>query len=391
MAKAGKKTTDTASRLYISSAGQLCLATSATIPANGTPVKRFLKDVISAGQYTHPIHGWSLDVTPERMDKWAGNFAKMRGNGVDVEVVKDHSLAAGDVVGYVTEMCRGGNPDFMSAYPEAKDPNRLYAVHEMRGDGIDLVGKCKNVSILVDKDFTDGKGNNYGEAITHSAVVQQPVAAGQGEFMALSRGGVKERVSLYVMGSEQEPKETSMFNLAQLREVLGAGEDLTEENALTRLSERLSASATEKQDLQKKLTNLETQVEDLKKGQKKAASTIDLDALDMLAEGAESKIDGLVAKAKITPAVATDLKALFIGAAGKRNVLALSRTAVEGATESLVKQLCAALDKNNPVELGTKTKTQSFSRQTPDEQPKNHDQKVTDSMVEMAGGAAKKN
>lgn len=182
-----------------------------------------------------------------------------------------------------------------------------------------------------------------------------------------------------------------MFNLAQLREVLGAGEDLTEENALTRLSERLSASATEKQDLQKKLTNLETQVEDLKKGQKKAASTIDLDALDMLAEGAESKIDGLVAKAKITPAVATDLKALFIGAAGKRNVLALSRTAVEGATESLVKQLCAALDKNNPVELGTKTKTQSFSRQTPDEQPKNHDQKVTDSMVEMAGGAAKKN
>jgi hypothetical protein len=139
--------------------------------ANETiPRKKFIKDLIAVGDYAHPEKQWSLHVTPDRLDKWVQRFNAARANGVDFEVTLDHSPSARSVVGYLTSLHREGD--------------RLMGVHEFIGEeAIELAQRVKNVSVEIDPDFVDGKGNRYGEAIVKSSLVQQPVVPGQLAFM----------------------------------------------------------------------------------------------------------------------------------------------------------------------------------------------------------------
>jgi hypothetical protein len=136
----------------------------------------FVKDLIWSGSYTHPTKGWTLDVTPERMDKWIEAFDAMRSNGVDIEVPVDHSLKAEDNKGYVRRLYREGDT--------------LFGEMELRGDGVDIVRKNRNVSIFLEPDVKDGRGNVYGEAITHVALVQKPVIPGQGDFVPIAASAI---------------------------------------------------------------------------------------------------------------------------------------------------------------------------------------------------------
>ncbi|MBI5724608.1 MAG: hypothetical protein HZA50_11655 [Planctomycetes bacterium] len=361
------------------------------------PRQRFVKDIMRTGVYRHPKNGWTLDVTPERMDRWIASFRAMRENGVDAEIVVDHSVKAADVQGELVDMARDGDT--------------LYAVHEFVGqDAINLAKKCKNVSVLIEKDFRDGQGNSYGEAITHSSLVQQPVMPGQLPFMpiaaslaGLPNSGIEPFV-LSVEGNDPDHKKTQENNmsaeeitlkLADVRTLLGAGDDLTAENAAARLAEHLKKNADARAATDKQILDLKTQVESLSK---KAASLKtetdrqpDPDVLDQLAEGAEDRIDGLVSKSRITPAVAASLKDLLVGKAGGRNAWALSRN-VSGTDESLIRGIVKALEANDVVKLGEQTKGQriEMSRNSPGGEEPDHDPKVTSNMVEMAGGAAKK-
>lgn len=131
--------------------------------------QRFVKDLIRVGNYVHPNGDYDLDVTTGRMDRWIAAFKAMQRSGVDVEVVIDHSFSAKDVVGKVIDLYREGDT--------------LYGVHELVGDGIDLAHRVKNVSVWIEPDHRDGLGNSYGEAIVHSAIVQQPVVPWQTSFV----------------------------------------------------------------------------------------------------------------------------------------------------------------------------------------------------------------
>jgi len=326
-------------------------AGSMAMNEQGQPVQRFRKDMIHTGLYRHPFHEWSMDVTRDRMDRWIATFAAMRGNGVDVEVVVDHSMEAEAVRGYLVDMFR--------------EDDTLYGIHELIGeDSIKLAQTVKNVSVLIEREYTDGKGNSYGEAITHSSIVQQPVVPGQEGFIPIAASrGVNSPTAIFVYSidgdKQMQEKIMDAEMLTKIRDILGAGDDMTDENMLTRLEERIKADTDNKLSLTEELTKLKGEVEALKaKGN--AASKIDPDMLDERAETAEEKIDGLVEKAKITPKVAASLKDVLIGKPGARSAYMLSRK-VSGTDESIARKVVKALEDNDSVELGEKTKSQSMA------------------------------
>jgi hypothetical protein len=155
-----------------------------------TPRKRFIKDLIAVGDYAHPEKQWSLHVTPDRLDKWVQRFNAARANGIDFEVTLDHSPSARSVVGYLTSLFREGD--------------RLMGVHEFIGEeAIEIAQRVKNVSVEIDPDFVDGKGNHYGEAIVKSSLVQQPVVPGQLAFTPLPER-IAERIAASRSGGDDE-------------------------------------------------------------------------------------------------------------------------------------------------------------------------------------------
>jgi hypothetical protein len=170
------------------------------------------------------------------------------------------------------------------------------------------------------------------------------------------------------------------------------GKNVTAENGVAAMCTALSKLATSVTDLTKKADDQKQIAASLQtKLDAKKETTVDADILDQLAEGAEERIEGLTLgpKPKITPAVAKSLKALLVGETGHRNAYALSRT-VSGTPKSLVKQVVEALEGNDPVVLGEQSKAQTIglSRQVPGTEGSQDDPKVTEGMVNMAGGKA---
>ena len=154
-----------------------------------------LKDVLSTGKYTHPIHGWSLDVTPDKIKKYCAAFSEMKNAGVKVPIYADHKPGAANTLGYVKDMFQGG-PDAIKNHPEfAKlpvdraplDPNKMYAVHEWASpEAMKMAHGVGQVSVLIDKKMQDGTGKKYGEATRHVAVTPEPIVPGQGGFTQLA-------------------------------------------------------------------------------------------------------------------------------------------------------------------------------------------------------------
>ena len=295
---------------------------------SGQPRRRYVKEIIRTGGYTHPKHGWKLDVTPERMDAWAKNFGAMRSAGVDVEVTVDHSQKAEAVRGYVTDMYRDGD--------------RLIAVHEMIGDdAFKLAERVHNVSVEIDDDFLDSKGNRYGESIVRSSIVQSPIVPNQSPFERLAASR-KAASSLALAGDvplyEPAPHEAPEANTMKL--ILSAIEDITGAKDVT------EATAVEV---------LKTFGEKLKAQPKPAPklelSDAEVDAIDERVDVLRERIDGLVSAGKITPAVAKSLGPILLGEAGNRPTFLLSRR-LSGTEQPIARTILDALAQNDPLVIG---------------------------------------
>jgi len=347
----------------------------------GQPVQRYVKDLIKVGLYVHPFAGWELDVTPERMDRWVAAFGQMKEAGIDVEAVKDHSFNADDVVGYVVDMFRDVDEDGKPT---------LFGVHELVGEeSIALAGRVKNVSIWLEQNYVDGTGREFGEAIIHSSIVQQPVAPDQKGFVPVKAASGRQAKAASLRQATGEPE----MKIEDWRKLLGAGEDLTDENLLERVGDRLSKLGGEKDDAVGKVTKLEQDIEAMKgkvadleaKAAGRGEPQVDPDAIEMLAEGTADKLDGLAAKGHITPAVAASLKVALVGKPGAYNARALSRSA-NGGTDPLAKLVIAALADNTPAKLGEHTKGQcvALSRTVPGGAPTETDADVVKTMVGAA-------
>lgn len=358
-------------------------ATSGNDESNGIIVKRFRKDMISVGVYTHPVHGWSMDATPDRIDRWVAAFQSMSKNGIDVEINVDHNLQADAVLGYVVDMFREGD--------------NLIGIFEFIGQkSIDLASVVKNVSIGVDRDYQDGKGIAYGEAITHCAVVQQPIASGQESFQPIEASRLEtNRRPVLVFGLQKIEKEQIMTGIGKevldkLKELLGAGDDFTEENALSRIEERLTSLSAERDTLNTENINLKGEVDTLKivnAGKKEPDTEIPPDLAEQMAVTGEQQLSMLVETGKITPAVRDKLAGSLVGATGKRSIMTMSLKGGNGK-QSILTAVVDALKDNDVVKLGEQTGAQTLSRQdaTNSTTEKSYDPDLTKEMIEMANG-----
>ncbi len=322
-------------------------------------IQRFKKDMISVGVYTHPIWEWTLDVTVERLHRWVAAFEAMQANGVDVEVPVNHSFGAEQNLGYVVEMFVAPNGDGVPT---------LYGIHEIRGeDNIKIVEANKNVSIAIEKEVKDGKGNSYGEAIVHSSVVQQPVVPGQDDFekIAASKNGSQQCVPVLTLSKETKGRNMTPEMLTKLKELLGAGDDLTEENALSRIGERIETLSTAKGDVEKELLSIKAELEALKATGEKKASKIDPNLAEQMGVTAEDRLNLLVAGGHISPATGKALSEILIGKKTTRNLSALSLG--DGGTDSMFSKVVEALKLNKAIEMKESTELQTLGRITPDD------------------------
>jgi len=337
--------------------------------------QRFKKDMLKVGVYTHPVWEWTLDITEERLHHFVTVFKEMRANGVDVEVPLDHSRSAADNLGYVVDM-------FVELDKEGV--LTLYGIHEIRGqEGIDIVRRNKNVSVAIERDFKDGQGNVYGEAIIHSSIVQQPVVPGQDDFeIAASRGTVRQ-IPVFTLSNTKENKMNEEM-LQKVRELLGASDDLTEENVLSRITEKIQSLTSKAEELQKENIDLKAKSE----SNSSTASKIDKNLAEQMGTTAEQQLSLLVDAGKITPAVKNKLTEALIGKTGSRNIMALSIG--DNNAPSLLSKVIDALKENDIVQLGERTGVQVLSRSVPgaiDKETSEKEQaKVTDEMVEMVNG-----
>lgn len=357
----------------------------------GVPIKRVWKDVLRPGLYTHPQFGWNLSIDDARMGKLLATFLAMRENGVDVEIVANHSGSVWDHLGYI----RDGKIE----------DGRLYLLHEFRGDtSIKLAEVCQRVSVGINKDYDDGAGRSYGEAIMHSSLSLQTLVTEQENFTPAIAASMSSPGALMVFSQSNSGEEQTMEQLLKSLAELCGVETLTEQNAAekvkTRIDELESAKTlTEKgqQATAGEVETLKAKLAELEKGGgggDDKPKELDPDVEDQLVEGTESKIGQLVTAARITPAVGKKLSAFLVGKKGSPgNRLMLSRSAT-GREKSFASELLSILEENDPVKLKEQTGAQTFtlSRKTPgdDEEGKfDVDEEVKARVAAMHPEAAK--
>lgn len=360
---------------------------SSVMDVDGYPVQRFRKELIRVGTYTHPTQGWTLKVTPDRMLRWVRNFKRMREAGVEVNVNRDHKHGAEFRHGDIVDMWVEGD-------------RRVIGSLELRGeDSIDLAKKNRSVSVEIDRKFKDGIGNEYDEAIVGVAITGQPVVPGQTPFVpiaaSMGAGKLERDAPLYMLGDEPMSDET----LKRYAKLLGMEIDAVKELKEDALAEKVEAALKARDD---KLAAKDEEIEALQAskgedGKPKAGDEDrgedpkpDPDALSMLADGADEKLESLVRMGRITPACRDELKPILLGDGEQYAVRMLSRRASEGKPP-LTKRLLAALEKNDPVQLKEQTGPQgvALSRDVPGgDAGADVDEELQSEMVEMAGGKA---
>lgn len=353
----------------------------------GVLVQKFKKDMLKVGQYKHPSAGWELDVTPEKLEKYLAAFKAMQANGVDVEIPIDHSRSASDNLGYVTDM-------FIE--PDENGVPTLYGVHEARGeDAIGVIARNKNVSVAIEKNLVDGKGNKYGEAIVHSSVVQGPIVPGQGEFIPIAAskdGGDIEQIPVFNLCEGDKTMDKEM--LLKLKALLGKDDDSTAENIMSRLEAAMKAGADSLTTAKDENINLKKEVEKIKAASTQTASTevkIDPNLAEQMGSTAEQQLSLLAQAGKITPAVKDKLTAGLIGETGKRNLIALSLG--ENSSPSVLTVVVDALKENDIMKLGEQTGAQVTQRAVPagdDDEKTKADKESGDVMMSAAGVKEKK-
>jgi hypothetical protein len=168
---------------HLTIASPLTPATEAALPdrVSDLPAFYYWKDAIVAGSYVHPAGRFSLDITRDRLDGFVSNFNRMRDNGVGVPILMDHAATAESTLGWIVDVRRDGD--------------RLLELHQFLGESARDIGLRNKVSLGIDPHFVDGKGNQYGEAIVHSAVTPMPVVPGQGDFVAVELSLVPKQLA----------------------------------------------------------------------------------------------------------------------------------------------------------------------------------------------------
>lgn len=193
----------------------------------------FKKVILSPGVY-HAPQG-KLHATPDRVRGWARTFKRMQKNGIRVPICWGHQPGAipGDGqdksnrqyelsrfnAGYIRDMqvASSGDLEGVLDIPGADvDEDGNLVTWAQMPDGRKVRCAIKEVSAAI-RDWKDGQGRQWPDAIMHVALVPLPVVAGQEGFEASlgtddSKGAAGEiHLSLSALGDDLEGKSMPMI------------------------------------------------------------------------------------------------------------------------------------------------------------------------------------
>lgn len=334
----------------------LCQPSSQTW-ALGQGDRLFRKPVIRVGKFHVPLPAgrmFELDVTPERLTKWAANFARMKQAGVRTDLTRDHERSATARLGDVLDLKVDGDQLIATAKPADDDAAKL-------------LDRCPEVSIEIEPNYRDGSGNVYDEAVTAVSVVRQPVVPDQQpwERIAASLNSRTTDRTVLLMASDDQTEPTgdattdptgatSMFSADQIktiRERLKLGRDINDEQlpdkvlaSLQTLSDDRAKAASDLEAAQKQIEELRQQNKQLV--EKSEPIKLGRDVEGVLQEAVDARLEMLIQEARITPAAAKKLGDQ-IKAGG---ALMLSRES-NGGNRSRAMEILDALRENDPVQL----------------------------------------
>lgn len=322
------------------------------------PSQRFVKDVIRAGDYVKQgkteDDSLQFSVSKATLDHWVEEFQRMRENGVKVPIPNGHDAAGKSTenLGWVDDLFVEGDTLFMSC--------------TLSGEKALEAAANSDVSINSPPELTDGKGNTYVRPIDHVAMVTDPVVPGLGDFIPLA---ASRRLA--------KQQENTMDFLMKLAEMFGMdpaslGDDQAAAEAmmLKAIGEKMAAKKEEPAVSASMDDDAAPAVDPMQAGGEKgkvknvsvtyaASRSGQVDGVkpmmvDSVFDGRNAQIEGLVAKAKITPAQADMLKKQWCDK--DAITLSLSRNETNDAFNSAL----AVLDANAAaVDTGSKTGPQA--------------------------------
>lgn len=136
---------------------------------NELPIHYKWMDAAYAGQWKHPTKNIDVPINEKRIDQWVSNIKLSRSRGVNLPACKDHKETADNSLGEIFDARRNGE--------------RLELLIGYKGDDALKVAQRNYLSIGIDPDFKDSRGNKYGESIRHVAITPVPVIHGQTGFI----------------------------------------------------------------------------------------------------------------------------------------------------------------------------------------------------------------
>lgn len=377
--------------LLLSNGGLSQALDEATVGPDGVPVQHFKKQMLCVGTYTHPLDGWTWEVTEEGLKKLVEDTNRLLSLGNPVEATVDHGQSARDTLGYV-----GGKLTIEDGVDADGNPTKwACGVHEIRGaDNIKVAEANKCVSVEVDE-FKDSAGNYFPEVILASSIVRKPVVRGQSGFVkiAASLDGkrAEAQVPILVLTKKKLSTQTGAQNmdlealLTLLATNLGLT-GLTTENALDMLkgyftgrNGRYLSLNTSHATIEKDLADAraETATVKTKLAESEAATTAAKDeakklslaaaaqdappaAVEIVATSTETVFESLQRDGHFSPAATQKLLGSAIGVKGARRKLSIAgdATSQTAFVQIALPDLIEAIRLNDPKKLGITTGTQ---------------------------------
>lgn len=194
--------------------------------------RRFEKDILRVGNWTHPLTGQPVQITQERIERLAADTELYR-ETCDRKAIPfpdGHTFDAKKNLGYWTGFRVDG--DRLIGTVEVTDEEAARKIEQ---------GSIRSVSARIDPDVRDTRGRVFAEAFTHVCATPIPVLDGQQDFVKLSREA--DPVDLLIPANNpgtspggDKRKEIPMFKALAL--ALGLAEDADEAKILAALKTR---------------------------------------------------------------------------------------------------------------------------------------------------------
>jgi hypothetical protein len=305
---------------------------------------RFAKDVLRVGEWVHPATKKKLVFDESRLSNLASETNRYHSNENKIPYPAGHSTSPLDNMGdWPGPFFK--HKDMLIGIVEPKDQT---ALQKMRDGAMD------SVSVCIEFDLTDSKGNHYPEVITHVAATDYPVITGQKPFIELS--AAQKEADVYVpqelatalsnnptAGVAGTHSRSTSMDLKQLAVALGLAADTPEDKIFEEAKRLKSAavdpaaqlSAQQKKVSEQlaahgfvlegdKVTKLEKKPQtELEKELSTQLASVQLDQHKAKIAAAKAKVDSLVKSGLVKPAEQESLTRI-LSVVGKVESLSLS-------------------------------------------------------------------